>query len=213
MLIRVEIGIDAPGIDALLRRSFAGDAEAQLVHDLREDGLITLGLVATDDEGQVVGYVAFSPVIVQGEELQWVGMAPLAVDENYRGRGLARQLVYEGLDSLNEFGYAAVVVLGDPAFYERLGFKPASRYDLRCHWPGTETSFWCILWRMMRSTALPVWWSTTIISIVLSRLSRSASKEPSPLTRRSFWRFVSCLMRYSSLSARDLSPTAAENAN
>ena len=114
---------------------------SQLVHDLREDGLITLGLVATDDEGQVVGYVAFSPVIVQGEELQWVGMAPLAVDENYRGQGLARQLVYEGLDSLNEFGYAAVVVLGDPAFYERLGFKPASRYDLRCHWPGTETSF------------------------------------------------------------------------
>ena len=28
MLIRVEIGIDAPGIDALLRRTFGGDAEA-----------------------------------------------------------------------------------------------------------------------------------------------------------------------------------------
>ena len=66
-----------------------------------------------------MGYVAFSPVTVQGEELQWVGMAPLAVDEHYRGQGLARQLVYEGLDSLNEFGYAAVVTLGDPAFYGR----------------------------------------------------------------------------------------------
>jgi len=125
MLIRVEIPIDAPGIDALLRRSFESDAEAKLVHDLREDGFLTLGLVATDDEGQVVGYVAFSPVDVQGEDLQWVGMAPLAVDENYRGQGLARQLVYEGLDSLNEFGYAAVVTLGDPAL---------------C-WPGTESAF------------------------------------------------------------------------
>ena len=57
MLIRVEIGIDAPGIDALLRRTFADEREATLVHDLREDGLITLGLVATDDEGQVIGYV------------------------------------------------------------------------------------------------------------------------------------------------------------
>ncbi|SUH13288.1 acetyltransferase [Salmonella enterica subsp. enterica] len=46
-------------------------------------------------------------------------MAPLAVDEKYRGQGLARQLVYEGLDSLNEFGYAAVVTLGDPALYSR----------------------------------------------------------------------------------------------
>ncbi|STU57204.1 acetyltransferase [Klebsiella variicola] len=123
MLIRVEIGIDAPGIDALLRRTFGRDAEAQLVHDLREDGLITLGVVATDDEGQVIGYVAFSPVAVEGEELQWVGLAPLAVDEHYRGQGIGRQLVYEGLDSLNEFGYAAVVTLGDPDLYRRFGFE------------------------------------------------------------------------------------------
>ncbi|WJD49843.1 MULTISPECIES: GNAT family N-acetyltransferase [unclassified Enterobacter] len=141
MLIRVEIPIDAPGIDALLRRAYPGDGEAGLVHDLREDGLITLGLVATDDEGQVVGYVAFSPVSVQGEDLQWVGLAPLAIDENYRGQGLARQLVYEGLDSLNEFGYAAVVALGDAAFYDRLGFERAAHYDLHCRWPGTETAF------------------------------------------------------------------------
>ena len=130
MLIRVEIPIDAPGIDALLRRSFESDAEAKLVHDLREDGFLTLGLVATDDEGQVIGYVAFSPVDVQGEDLQWVGMAPLAVDEKYRGQGLARQLVY-----------AAVVTLGDPALYSRFGFELAAHHDLRCRWPGTESAF------------------------------------------------------------------------
>ncbi len=89
----------------------------------------------------VVGYVAFSPVDVQGEDLQWVGMAPLAVDEKYRGQGLARQLVYEGLDSLNEFGYAAVVTLGDPALYSRFGFELAAHYDLHCRWPGTESAF------------------------------------------------------------------------
>ncbi|WP_039056825.1 N-acetyltransferase [Enterobacter sp. Bisph1] len=141
MLIRVEIPIDAPGIDALLRRSFGGEAEASLVHDLREDGLITLGCVATDDEGQVVGYVAFSPVSVAGEDRQWVALAPLAVDEQYRGQGIARQLVYEGLDSLNEFGYAAVVTLGEPAFYHRLGFEKAAQFDLRCRWPASEEAF------------------------------------------------------------------------
>ena len=141
MLIRVEIGIDAPGIDALLRRTFGSDAEAQLVHSLREDGLITLGVVATDDEGQVVGYAAFSPVAVEGEELQWVGLAPLAVDESYRGQGIGRQLVYEGLDSLNEFGYAAVVTLGDPALYGRLGFEPAASFNLHCRWPDSADAF------------------------------------------------------------------------
>ncbi|VEB95273.1 Predicted acetyltransferase [Cedecea lapagei] len=141
MLIRVEIPIDAPGIDTLLRRSFESEGEAELVKALREDGLLTLGLVATDDEGQVIGYVAFSPVAVEGEELQWVGLAPLAVDESVRGKGIARQLVYEGLDSLNEFGYAAVVTLGSPEMYGHFGFQPAARYDLRCSWPNTEAAF------------------------------------------------------------------------
>ncbi len=78
MLIRVEIPVDAAGIDALLRNAFGRDDEAELVQQLREDGLLTLGIVATDEEGGVVGYAAFSPVDVAGEDRQWVGLAPLA---------------------------------------------------------------------------------------------------------------------------------------
>lgn len=141
MLIRVEIPVDAPGIDALLRQSFESNDEADLVQQLREDGLLTLGIVATDDEGGVVGYAAFSPVEVSGEDRQWVALAPLAVEESLRRQGLAEKLVYEGLDSLNEFGYAAVVVLGDPAYYQRFGFVPAARHQLSCRWPGTEEAF------------------------------------------------------------------------
>jgi len=141
MLIRVEIPIDAPGIDALLRKVFAGEDEAERVRALRENGLLTLGLVATDDEGQVVGYVAFSPVTVNGEERQWVGLAPLAVDPAFRAQGIARQLVYEGLDSLNEFGYGAVVAFGSAQMYSRLGFQPAARYGLHCRWPETDNTF------------------------------------------------------------------------
>ena len=141
MLIRVEIPIDAPGIDALLRRNFDDEREADLVKRLREDGLLTLGLVATDDDGQVIGYVAFSPVTVEGEDRQWVGLAPLAVDAPLRSQGIAKGLVYEGLDALNEFGYRAVVTLGSPERYQRLGFKPALDYGFRCQWPGTEKAF------------------------------------------------------------------------
>lgn len=141
MLIRTEIGVDAASINSLLTRCFATTAEAELVQQLREDGLLTLGMVATDDEGQVLGYAAFSPVSVRGEERGWVALAPLAVDESVRGQGLGKQLVYEGLDALNEFGYGAVVVLGDPAWYNPLGFEPAARYGLRCRWPGAEAAF------------------------------------------------------------------------
>ncbi|MDX5628317.1 MULTISPECIES: N-acetyltransferase [unclassified Brenneria] len=141
MLVRVEIPVDAAGIDSLLRRAFSTGAEADLVHQLREDGQLTLGIVATDDEGGVIGYAAFSPVLIEGEDRQWVGLAPLAVEESLRRQGIGQQLVYEGLDALNEFGYTAVVVLGDPAYYSRFGFVPASEYQLHCRWPQGAAAF------------------------------------------------------------------------
>lgn len=141
MLVRVEIPVDAAGIDRLLRRTFPTAAEADLVHQLREDGLLTLGVVATDYEGVVMGYVAFSPALIAEEDRQWVALGPLAVDDALRRQGLGEKLVYEGLDALNEFGYSAVVVLGDPAYYARFGFVPGRERRLRCRWPDGENAF------------------------------------------------------------------------
>ncbi|MEQ9890387.1 GNAT family N-acetyltransferase [Pectobacterium aroidearum] len=141
MLVRVEIPVDAAGIDSLLRRAFPTGAEADLVHQLREDGLLTLGVVATDDEGGVVGYAAFSPVLIEGEDRQWVALAPLAVEESLRRQGVGEKLVYEGLDALNEFGYTAVVVLGNPAYYSRFGFVPAIEQQLHCRWSDSKSAF------------------------------------------------------------------------
>lgn len=141
MLIRVEIPVDAMGIDRLLRETFPTEAEANLVQHLREDGLLTLGVVATNDNGEVIGYVGFTPVDLNGEDVQWVGLAPLAVNKAHQGQGIAEKLVYEGLDSLNEFGYGAVVVLGDEQYYSRFGFAPASKHNIRCQWPELQAHF------------------------------------------------------------------------
>lgn len=141
MLIRVEIPVDAPGIDMLLRRGFQREDEANLVQDLREDGLIILGVVATDDDGMIVGYVAFSPVLIDKEDRQWVALAPLVVDESWRGQGVARQLVMESVSILNEFSYRAVVTLGDTELYGRMGFESASLYHLESRWPDGQHHF------------------------------------------------------------------------
>lgn len=110
------------------------------MHRLREDGLLTLGVVATDEEGGVIGYAAFSPVYVDGEDRQCVGLAPVVVDEAHRRQDL-RNRSFMRLDSLNEFGYSAVVVLGEPAYFSRFGFQNAAQQGLRSHLPGTEDSF------------------------------------------------------------------------
>ncbi|MEG3133303.1 N-acetyltransferase [Rouxiella sp. T17] len=141
MLIRVEIPVDAARIDQLLRQAFGRDDEADLVQRLREDGLLTLGIVATDDEGGVAGYAAFTPVDVHGEDRQWVALGPLAVEASQRGQKVGEKLIYEGLDALNEFGYAAVVVQGAPDYFARFGFKPAAAHQLHSRWPDSEKSF------------------------------------------------------------------------
>lgn len=130
-MIRVEIPVDAAGIDRLLRQAYGRDDEADLIRSLREDGLLTLGVVATDDEGGVIGYAAYSPVLIDGEDCQWVALAPLAVAADWRRQGIGQQLVYEGLDTLNEFGYRGVVVLGSPVYYGRFGFIAAG-HQLHC---------------------------------------------------------------------------------
>ncbi|AMG31117.1 N-acetyltransferase [Grimontia hollisae] len=141
MLIRSEALADQFAIDRLLKKVFPTDAEAELVKSLRENGHNTLSLVACNDGGDVVGHLMFSPVLVDGTDTGVQGLAPLCVHPDYRGQGIAAQLVREGFDTLNEFGYPACVVLGDPAYYSRFGFKPAEEFGLSCKWDVPADAF------------------------------------------------------------------------
>lgn len=141
MLIRTEAPADILAIDRLLKSTFETDAEANLVMKLRENGRRTLSLVACSDEGEVVGYVLFSPVTLDGIDRNWQGLAPLAVSEEYRKQGIAEQLIREGFSSLFEFGYPACVVLGDPAYYGRFGFESSAKYNMQCQWEVPEGAF------------------------------------------------------------------------
>lgn len=141
MLIRTEAPADILAVDELLKNVFATEAEANLVTALRENGKRTLSLVACDDEGAILGHVMFSPVTVAGEDLNWQGLAPLAVKEEYRRQGIGADLVKEGLSSLGELGYPACVVLGDPDYYARFGFEDAASYQLHCAWDAPQGAF------------------------------------------------------------------------
>ncbi|PKF78538.1 GNAT family N-acetyltransferase [Vibrio sp. vnigr-6D03] len=141
MLIRTEAPADILPIEQLIKHAFPTGAEAELVNRLRENGQRTLSLVACNDEGEVVGYVLFSPVTLDQQDLNWQGLAPLAVKEEYRGKGIASDLVKEGLSSLAELGYPACVVLGDPAYYGRFGFESAADYEMDTQWDVPEGAF------------------------------------------------------------------------
>ena len=114
---------DLAAIDALYPRAFPGEDLLALVRGLLADPVNTMSLVATLDS-TVVGNVIFTKGSLDGDHVDVALLAPLAVAPECQRQGIGTALVNGGLRRLQEQGTAAVYVLGDPAYYGRLGFSP-----------------------------------------------------------------------------------------
>lgn len=135
MNIRPETASDAAAIEEVVRDAFrhaphASGTEPLIVRDLRVAGALTLSLVAVD-AARIVGYVAVSPVSVSDGSPGWHGLGPVAVAPSRQARGTGSALVREALRRLQEQGAAGCVVLGEPEYYGRFGFRaePALRLE------------------------------------------------------------------------------------
>lgn len=127
-VVRFEQSGEEPAVYAVHSGCFPSAGEARLVDLLRAAGRLPVSLVA-ESGGVVVGHVAFSPVTTSAEAVG-VGLAPLAVAGPYRRQGIAAELVRAGLQAVREAGFGWAVVLGDPVYYSRFGFHPASDFGL-----------------------------------------------------------------------------------
>ena len=107
---------------AFLDAPHTSHTEQFIVGALRKAGQLTVSMVATHDE-EVVGHVAVSPVLISGKDHGWHGLGPVSVLPSYQGRGIGSALVMEALLVLSSSGAAGCVVVGDPAYYERFGFR------------------------------------------------------------------------------------------
>ena len=132
--VRPEAPEDAAAIHAVHAASFPTDAEARLVDLLRAAGHLSVSLVA-EAGGEVVGHVAFSPVTA-GAGAAGAGLGPVAVVESHRRQGIAAELIRAGLETCRRLGFEWAVVLGDPKYYSRFGFGPASDSGLRDEYDG-----------------------------------------------------------------------------
>lgn len=108
--------------------SFPTEIEAQIVDALRAAGRLSLSCVAIADYS-VIAHVAFSPVTVDLID-GGLGLGPVAVLPGYRTQGVAEKLINFCLEACHHAGCGFVVVLGDPEYYRRFGFKPASDWGL-----------------------------------------------------------------------------------
>lgn len=142
-MIRCESFDDYSAIDELYKQAFEQENEAKLVERIRQSDryIPELSLVAQIDNN-VVGHILLSHINLVGEEnLQVLGLAPLAVLPKFQRQGIGSALVRVSLETADAMGEALVIVLGHPLFYSRFGFKPSIDYQIESPFPVPKNAF------------------------------------------------------------------------
>ncbi len=127
MIIRNEKDSDIEAISKVTIAAFqnhhiSNHTEQFIVNALRDANALTISLVAEVD-GKVVGHIAFSPVTISDGSRNWHGLGPVSVLAEYQRQGIGKSLIHEGLSLLKTLGSKGCVLVGDPDYYERFGFR------------------------------------------------------------------------------------------
>jgi putative acetyltransferase len=127
LLIRNETAADIAGLSKVTEAAFRNhphsrQTEQFIIHALRKANALTVSLVAEND-GKVVGHIAFSPVTVSDGISGWYGLGPVSVLPELQRQGIGKALIRAGLARLRAAGANGCMLVGDPAYYERFGFR------------------------------------------------------------------------------------------
>ena len=143
--IKQETMEDIQEVHNVNAKAFGREAEAVLVDKMREHGVLTISLVAVNDDA-IVGHIAFSPVEITSEKTSLNGLtiAPVAVLPSYQNRGIGSILVRDGLDECRNQGHEIVFLVGHPEYYPRFGFVPARAKGFECEYEAPDEA-WMVI--------------------------------------------------------------------
>ncbi|WP_040401203.1 GNAT family N-acetyltransferase [Amorphus coralli] len=120
--LRDEVAADWSARETLLDAAFGAERFLKTSEALRAGRLPAEGLaLAAEDEGRLLGSVRLWHVRAGGVAALLLG--PLAVDPAAQGLGVGSALMRRALNRAGALGHAAVILVGDPAYYGRFGFS------------------------------------------------------------------------------------------
>jgi predicted N-acetyltransferase YhbS len=131
LTILTESPNDAQAIERLHERTFGPGRFVLSAYRLREHVDHRLDLSFTARIGTLlVGSVRQLPICVGDTPALLLG--PLTVEPPFRDRGVGRALLDRALDDATAKGVRFVVLVGDEAYYKRVGFKaiPKGQVDM-----------------------------------------------------------------------------------
>lgn len=121
--IRHERLADLDAREALLDASFGETRTRKSSERLREDRLPAEGLSFIASEGRRVIGTARLWNIAVGNNADALLLGPVAIAEDCRSMGLGGAMVRRAIQSARKLGHGAIVLVGDPEYYERFGFS------------------------------------------------------------------------------------------
>lgn len=143
MIIRRETPNEFGKIYELVKTAFqtakvSNGKEQDYVDELRSGGnyIPELALVA-EEEGKLVGHIMLTKAHIVNEQNQAdvLLLAPISVLEQYRHQGIGSALIHMSFKLAREMGFKTVVLVGDPKFYNRFGFKTAAQFGVKSTHP------------------------------------------------------------------------------
>lgn len=136
MDIRLEKPEEYRQVETLVREAFwnvyaPGCCEHYILHQLRQDPCYVPELsYVVEEQGRIVAQIAYAKGTYRpdsGGEEELLLFGPVGVLPEEQGKGYGSALIRFTLERAGEMGWPAVVITGNPAYYSRFGFEPASR--------------------------------------------------------------------------------------
>jgi putative acetyltransferase len=123
-------------IHSINKAAFGSHDEADLVDELRIEGVVLVALVA-EIQQQIVGHILFSRMSIETTDgsVPATALAPMAVLPEHQRQGIGGRLVRYGLHLLRERGEQIVIVVGHPNYYPRFGFSSETARSLESPFP------------------------------------------------------------------------------
>lgn len=142
--IRAETAVDFPAIHDLIRDAFltaqvSNGREQDFAAELRAGGnyLPELALVA-EEAGAPVGHLMLTRTGIalgDGRREEALFGGPISVRLDRRRMGIGSALIRESFHRARQLGFRSVLLVGNPDYYRRFGFRSCAEFGLKWQHP------------------------------------------------------------------------------
>ncbi|GGO27015.1 N-acetyltransferase [Gemmobacter aquaticus] len=141
--IRMTTLSDLPALETLYASAFPDEDLMPLVRRLLTEVPDIVSLVAESAVEGPTAHIAITPCLTEGPHHAAL-LGPLCVAPAHQRQGRGAALIRAGIERLDAERVKCLLVLGDPAYYGRLGFQPETRvappFPLPEEWRGAWQS-------------------------------------------------------------------------